>query len=421
MYTDCMDKKKILLIATVLGSLLIGCSGEKEDSGKKLFYNSMNDSTEAQTEVSEPENSAENYMIVGINSANETMRVFRLENGLEYQYYYSLSTEFLNKYGDRVSVSDFSVGDIIYLQGTDNEGKVATVQKSDEVWVYDDISKFSIDEEKGIMSIADSNYKIDDNTYVFSNDQIAEFADITKTDELSVVGIDKQILSVNITTGHGTIKLANTELFEGSFLQLNNNIFAEITKDMEMEIPEGHYVLAIANDGWGGSCEIDVKRGEETCVDLEQVKGPERKACKILFEIDIEGAKIFIDNKEVDYSDIVEVSYGKHSLMICADGYDNWTRTLYVNSDEATISLTLDEEETDDSSNENNSQSNSQQSSSEQSSSDQASSEKEATVNNSNNTGSSTNNTDKSDLSSLSNDELVDYLSTISSLLSSMK
>lgn len=414
-----MDKKYLLLVTSVCASLLIGCSNGEEDSGKKLFYNSMNDSTEAQTEVSEEDEeeleNKENYMIVDINSAQETMRVLRLKNGMEYQYYYGLSTRFMNKYGNRVSVSDFSVGDVINLDGTDLDGKVLNVKKSDDVWVYDDITRFEIDEEKGVMSIADSNYRIDGNTYVFSNEEQSDFADISENDKLSVVGIDKQILSVNITTGHGTLKLSNTELFEGSFLQLNNNIFAEITSDMEMEIPEGHYVLAIANDGWGGNCEIDVQRGQETLIDLEQVKGPERKACKIKFEIDIEGAKIFIDNKEVDYSSLVEVAYGKHSLTISADGYENWNRTLYVNSSEATISLTLEEESensnSDSSNNTQNSQSNNntQNNSNTQSNSDDNKSDE------------SSSKTDKSALSSLSNDELVDYLSTISSLLSVTK
>lgn len=70
------------------------------------------------------------------------------------------------------------------------------------------------------MDIADSSYKISGDTYVFSNDSIADFDDISDNDILSVVGIDKKILAISIKTGHGTLKLKNTELFVEAFYSL---------------------------------------------------------------------------------------------------------------------------------------------------------------------------------------------------------
>ena len=80
-----------------------------------------------------------------------------------------------------------------------------------------------------------------------------------------------------MTTGHGTLSLTNTTLFEGSYLQLNKDIFVLISDSMEMEIPEGSYTLKVANDGWGGTTEIEVVRGETTEVDLDTLKGEGKK------------------------------------------------------------------------------------------------------------------------------------------------
>ena len=127
-------------------------------------------------------------------------------------------------------------------------------------------------------------------------------------------------------------------------MQLGDRIFAEITKDMSLDVPEGSYTLAVANNGWGGSTDIEIKRGETTKVNLNDLKGEGPKKSSILFEIDVQGAKIYVDGSEIDYTSPVEITYGKHTLKVTADGYDTWTRTLYVNSKEATIQITINDD-----------------------------------------------------------------------------
>lgn len=74
-------------------------------------------------------------------------------------------------------------------------------------------------------------------------------------------------------------------------MQLGDRIFAEITKDMSLDVPEGSYTLAVANNGWGGSTDIEIKRGETTKVNLNDLKGEGPKKSSILFEVDVQGAK----------------------------------------------------------------------------------------------------------------------------------
>ena len=457
-----MKKLKYVFAFILLAGMLVGCTDKKDTSGQRVFYHSLNeDSTQAEEAAKTDE---ELYMIVGLDTTNEIIRVYRYADGLEYQYHYGLSTEFLNKYGEHTSVVNFSDGDIICLSGTTKDGKVSKVQKSQSAWNYDDVTNFTINTSEGIMDIADSSYKISGDTYVFSNDSIVNFDDISDGDILSVVGIDKKILAVSIKTGHGTLKLKNTELFDGSFLQLGNSIFAEITSNMEMEVPEGEYTLAVANNGWGGSEDIEIERGQETVVDLSTLKGDGPKTAQILFKTDIDGAQIYIDGKAIDSSQIVDVQYGKHTLKVTADGYDDWTRTLYVNSPQSTIELNIkeDEDDSDDSSTQakavepeearsseaqiesqassqtagNSSSSatgstssssgtaasNSTSSSGSTNSSNSTSSSNSTNSSNSTSSSNSTNSSESSGSSlvdGLTNDQLKDYLSTLSSILSS--
>lgn len=411
---------ELFCMVCILVLSLAACGKQDTDDGVRKFHSSLNDSTteafgNTTTDKENSQKSTEDLFIVSdIDSVQETIMVYSYTSGLEYQYYYGLGTEFLNKYGDHMSVGNIGQGDAVYISGTDSSGKVKQVQKSDKVWTNDTVKNFSVDKDKGMLTIGTTKYRIDDNTMIFSGDDVVEADSITSQDTLSVVGIDKQIVSVAVKTGHGTLQLKNTSLFEGSFLQLGNSMFAEITPDMSLEVPEGTYTLAVANNGWGGTTDIEIKRGETTTVNLDDLKGEGPQKSKILFEVDVEGAKIYVDGNQIDYSQPAEITYGKHTLKVTADGYDTWTRTLYVNSAEATIQITINDGTDSDSSKSSSSEVTAQTPS--ETASERAtekSSEKSSETTSSKTSTNSSGNI----LNSLTNSELADYVSTLTSLL----
>lgn len=421
---------------------LAACGKPDTDDGVKKFYNSMNDTTEAVGESTQSgleAAAAENgksvkknsdiLIVSDINSANETIRVYNYSTGVQYQYYYGLTTGFFDKYGNHMSVSDIHQGDVVDISGADSDGKAKRIQKSDKVWTNDAVTNFSVDKDKRVLEIGSSSYRLGERTMIFSGSDVIDTDSITAQDKLSVVGIDKDIVSISVTTGHGTLQLSNTSLFEGSFLQLGDRIFAEITKDMSLDVPEGSYTLAVANNGWGGSTDIEIKRGETTKVNLNDLKGEGPKKSSILFEVDVQGAKIYVDGKEIDYTSPVEITYGKHTLKVTADGYDTWTRTLYVNSKEATIQITIndnaDSTGSDASGTGNNSTATAQtpsETASERAEEKDNQSTSQGTTGSSQSTNSSQGTDHKSSDSSgnsLTNKDISDYLSTLTSLLSS--
>ena len=423
---------------------LAACGKPDTDDGVKKFYNSMNDTTEAVGESTQSgleATAAENgksvnknsdiLIVSDINSANETIRVYNYSTGVQYQYYYGLTTGFFDKYGNHMSVSDIHQGDVVDISGADSDGKAKRIQKSDKVWTNDAVTNFSVDKDKSVLEIGSSSYRLGERTMIFSGSEVIDTDSITAQDKLSVVGIDKDIVSISVTTGHGTLQLSNTSLFEGSFLQLGDRIFAEITKDMSLDVPEGSYMLAVANNGWGGSTDIEIKRGETTKVNLNDLKGEGPKKSSILFEVDVQSAKIYVDGSEIDYTSPVEITYGKHTLKVTADGYDTWTRTLYVNSKEATIQITINDNadsgssDSDASGTGNNSTATAQtpsETASERADEKDNQSTSQGTTGSSQSTNSSQGTDSKSSDSSgnsLTNKDISDYLSTLTSLLSS--
>lgn len=389
-------KGNILLLAMLMMLLLAAC-GKKENEPftyRGASEKKMDKEVSAEKEIE--------YIIKEVNMEEETITAVGETGGL-IRCSYTLGTRFLDKYGDSCSSVHFTPGQVVRLGERNEKSVVSSVQLSDTVWNYEDVTNYSIDLERGVFTIGESNYRITDKSLVFSGNQEAGFGDIGEDDTLHVVGRDKDIISVMVTTGHGYIQLVNTEIFRDSMVCIGNRIFTIITGDMRIEVPEGTYALTVANKGYGGTQQVTVVRNETAIVDLDQLKGAGPKMCKLTLQTEIVGAAVYIDGKQITVGEVLEVTYGAHRLAVVADGYESWEKTLVVNSESATIALDMEEEKSETTTGQNSSTS--------------------GTNNNNNNVNNNNNNSsgeNKDNTKSELSDTEVDYLTTISNMLTTI-
>ncbi len=405
-------ERKTALVLTILVLMIAGCGGNKNEtvSGTNYYYPEKETETVTQTEEAteaiKAELRAEHYMVMTNDMTMQFMILQQMESGKQYLYYYSITTDFCDKYGNNTAASDFEPGRIITIGEKDSQGRLKSAQISDEVWEYENVVRYEIDEERGIFTIADTKYSFDEDLFVVSAGDEMKLSDIKKEDELRIVGMNKEILSVAVTTGQGTIALKNTELFEGSFIQIGNKIFAEITGEIQLEVPEGTYMVTVANKGYGGNKEYEVIRGEVTEIDLDELKGEGPKKGAITFKINTtdENANaeiIFkLDGKEMAYDEPIELAYGVHSIAAECFGYETYAKKLFVNSESATINIALDTETSTSSKEE-----------------DKKEPEKEENTNSEKDSSSSTDELVEALKNALTNNPSTDYLSTITELL----
>jgi hypothetical protein len=299
------------------------------------------------------------FILEDINGKEETITVQNVSSGQEFRYSFSLATLFISKFGDHAPMTDFQPGMIVELGDLLDSGALSEIRKTDRAWEYTDISDFSFDTDRNVMEIFGSTYKLETYVPIFSGSYRIEASDITESDLIRVAGIDKEILSVAVTTGHGYLSITGTELFEDSLIQIGKKVATLITGDMIIEVPEGKYAVTVANNGYGGTKKVKIKRGKTTSLDLNELKGEGPKKCEITFRVnaEAEGAVIYLDGKQVEPGEKLSVVYGRHSLRVEVEGYDVWERVLFVNSPSAEISL--DPTEDNNSSGGNNSGNNS--------------------------------------------------------------
>ena len=279
------------------------------------------------------------YVVISIDTEKRLIGLALPDSPRTVQYGYTQATQILDDHGQFMSTAKLVPGRVVTIGELDDEAKLTTIQLARSAWYQENISRFSVDPSIGMLVIGDTKYRYDEHLRVFSGDQEISLEQVSENDVISVQGLDKQILSVQVTTGHGTIALTSRELFEGGWISRGTKIYAKVTPDMTLEVPEGTYELSVANDGYGDSKTIEVERAQVTTVDLNEYKGEGPKTCLVTFEIHVQDALLYIDGEPVEYDQPVELRYGVYSLTVIADGFETWERQLVIHSKEATIQI----------------------------------------------------------------------------------
>lgn len=409
-------KHKYSLALLMLIVFLCGC--ESGGNNEKLIIQERRGTaaekeTEIETEAATEETKVQQelFVLLDIDTEKKEVTLQKVGSNRETVYTYDTGTEFLDKYGNSFANTSLVPGDVAKVQAMGGDAPIKSLQLSDEVWVQDGITNYSLDTDINALIIGKTKYKYDEDLLVFSNGEQVKLKLLGDSDEIRVVGLDKEIISVSITRGHGTLVLSNTKIFEGSFICIGEKIFLEVTPNMQVEVPEGKYLVTVANNGYGGSREVKIKRNKTTSLNLDELKGEGPKMCKITFKVGVEGAILQLDGKSIDYSKPVEVQYGVHKIAVTAEGYDNITEKLVVNSKEAEIEIAL------------TSASESEEKEKEESDSekeDEESSETKTSKKNNQKTNTNKTNTNSNEVPESEEEDTTDYLTTLYNLLNSI-
>jgi len=283
------------------------------------------------------------YLLLSTDTVNSVLHVRNIETGEESDAFYSGATVFSDKYGTMVSLAQIHCGDAVTLAFFDS-GILSDVRLTDRTWTEKDASDYTIDLDRMIFTLHGSNYRLKNDIPVYTDGRNTGLYSIQEGDRLDVTGLDRDILSMTVVTGTGTIALHNIGVFLGGWLNLDNAQYLMITENMEIPASEGTHVLTVANDGWGDSTVVAVKRGQSVSVDLSALKGEGPKYCALRVIPDAEEATVYLDGKKTDFTEPEQVRYGLHTLTIKAEGYEDWQSRLLVNSPSAEIEIPLSPE-----------------------------------------------------------------------------
>ena len=191
-----IHKRMLALGFVVFLSCMAGACGTKSDpivTGR--YYLPGTESADVQQEETETEETEQTpgeqaqetigtdlFMIVNNNLKSETLMLKQLASGKQYQYQYTLVTRFLDKYGNHTTASDFSTGRCVFVNSKDDNGKLLEAQIADTVWEYPGVTRYSVDQERNILQIADTRYSYDESLFVNSDGAQMSLSELSEMD-----------------------------------------------------------------------------------------------------------------------------------------------------------------------------------------------------------------------------------------------
>jgi len=245
------------------------------------------------------------------------------------------------KSGNAMTISQLPIGQVVDLYYVDGSQKLIKLQVSDDAWENTMGQNLLVDSDEKIITFAGEKYSYDDNIAVLSGNAFIGVDEIIESDEVTIRGFGKKIVSIVVDRGHGFLVLKDTADFEGGVVEIGSYITKVIESGMVIAVPEGTYKFAVSNKGIGGEGEITVGRNDTIPVSLLKYKNTIDRYGLVRFIINPNTAKLVIDGKEVDYTKEIELSYGTHKFSVTADNYAEYTGSFTVDSTYTTIGVDM--------------------------------------------------------------------------------
>lgn len=326
---------------------LSGCQTQKPASpsiqnGHDIAILPTKGSNQNQEEMKQEQSAGQRQSIVlDIDTNSKTCTVQMLDTNEKRVYRYDGSTEIFDRYDAALSLEQLELGEVVDITCTENGKKLARLKESPELWEFKEATGLEIDQENRVIRVANEEYTYTDNLVVVQDGLLVGPDKISSADVVVLKGKEQQLASIQITQGHGVVRLEGSNFFLGGYIEIGSDYVAVIQEDMTIPVAPGTYLMTVTKDDTIGSKEIQVGEKEEIRVNLLEFQKEGLRYGSVQFRISPSGATLKIDGRKTEYAGLVDLSYGRHSVEVRKEGYGTYTQTILVDKvlDEYDITL----------------------------------------------------------------------------------
>lgn len=328
----------ILLICLISVSISLTACNQNKEIVKDL------EEDEVTSSLPEDDNlkASDTAIVINIDQNLKTIIFQTITSSERYEVTFDGITEFYDKYGQALSSAQINKGDIVDVIVSIHSKKLNSLQLATGYFEKTRVDSYSIKPNKGMLSIGNDNYKISADLPVFFGEYVGKLSDINENDVLTLKGIDRNIYSVTVDSGHGYVRLIGEEYFKGGWIECGK-VIKPITENMLLLVPEGKYEMRVTYHGFGGTKSVTVTRDKETLVDVSDLKGELLKTGKVSISVVPDNADVYINGEKTDYNIPIELEYGVYQVDIVCSGYKSLRKYLSVGNENATVTFNLEE------------------------------------------------------------------------------
>ncbi len=253
---------------------------------------------------------------------------------------FSGGTEILTPNEKQISVESLEAGQVVDVYLSETTKRVTRIQLSSDILQFENAKKLLVNADEKYIELNDVRYRYGSGFSVFSEGEVIDIQEIAPTDEVTFRGVKGKVYSLVVTRGHGYIKPDKYKDFIGGTMTVGGMMILPVTENMLVPVPEGTYEVTMKNGD-----PVKIERDKQMVLDMSLFKSVEKNKGQVVFDINPEGAELYVNGSPADYSKPVSLKYGKHSIKVVLDGYTTYTGVLDVQSANPTVQINLADEE----------------------------------------------------------------------------
>lgn len=255
---------------------------------------------------------------------------------------YNGATVVNDKFGQPMNIYQLNEGDIVDIAYDPNTARVGAILLSQNAFVSDGISKYSIGDNGKSFCMGDITYSISEFAKVFSYGNLITVDQLLSHDNLVIQGIDNTIFSIRVEDGHGYLELVNEDALIGGWIEVGQTLISQIMDGMLFTVPEGEYTVKLTNDGIDEIRQVTISRNEVSQLDLSDIVSTLPERGLVRFSITPPEAAVYVDGNFVDTSYALKMPVGIHDILVEAPGYDTVIQYFEVTGLNQTVEIALD-------------------------------------------------------------------------------
>lgn len=324
-----------VILAVVMSFSLAACSFSRGSDSKITPGSAILPIASKPAQPSEaavnPNEIALTGVLTYVNRDSGKMHYMDIESGNEYEVAFDGGTDIKSKYDTIITTAKMKLG-TIYDVVCNKSGWAISISESKKAWKISEFTGFSLDETELVATLNSQTYKYSKSAVVLSEGGRIQPSEIMKKDVVTVCGIDKTVYSVNVDKGHGYLKLTGVDNFIGGYVDVGTAIVDVISRDMLITVPEGEYKVSVQNMSrtLSGSKSVKIERDTDATLDFSEYVTEAVKNGMVEFSVTPAGAVMYIDGRQVSYSEPLTLDYGRHTVVLRANNYLVYEEVFYV-------------------------------------------------------------------------------------------
>lgn len=268
-----------------------------------------------------------------IDEINGKIILRSVDFGTEAELSFTGSVDVQDKYGDIMPMSQVKLGSVVDATFDANRDKLLALHMSadENLKVLEEVSGAIVNNVEETVRMNGVTYPMASGVSAFSDNHEIAVNEICSEDQITVWLYNDRVCSMHVELGHGYVRLSDYASYIGGMVEIGYDVIVPVTEDMLLTVREGEYTLRIAKGDDVGTKKVKVLKNQENEISLADIAIEPKQYGSVLFKVNPSGAAVYIDGKRVNTEGAVDIAYGKHRIIIMAEGYETYSASFNVN------------------------------------------------------------------------------------------